>query len=156
MAPVMALSPLHIRRPVTTWMIAAAFFALCLHGLCTFVIQLLTGNADAAGEAQRQMVLAIAWMTGSLILWRLRPPASRLHALLTAMACAVFVAFAGTVVRFITVLIGGAAISKQLLLSYSLLSAVVFIGYFVAAVLSSLLLQGIALTRPKADAPGTV
>ena len=148
----MALSPLKIRTPVTTWMIAAAFFALCLHGLCTFLIQLLTGSQDAVGEAQRQMVLAIAWMTGSLIIWRLTPPPSRLHAVLIAMACAVFVAFAGTVVRFVSVLIGGAVISKQLLFSYSLLSAVVFIGYFIAAALSALLLQGIALTRPKPDA----
>ncbi len=141
---------LQIRTPHSTWMIVAALAAMLLHGACWFIVQIVIGTSDAIGDTQRQMILALAWMVGSLALWRLRPPPSRLHAILTVLACALFVTVLGSVAALVKLaVLEHADMSAGLLQSFGLLGGLLVLAHMALAIPSGIVLQLVALARPK-------
>ena len=77
---------LRYRQPELRWMAIAGVAALCLHGLCWLGAIMLNGHSTAAAEVQRQVMLALFWMIGTLIIWKIAPSPSRLHAVMTVLA----------------------------------------------------------------------
>lgn len=141
---------LQVRTPHSTWMIASALAAMILHGLCWFAVQIVIGTSDAFGDTQRQMVLALAWMVGSLALWRLRPPPSRLHAVFTVLLCALFVTGLGSLAALVKLtVLEHADMSAGLLQSFGMLGGLLVLAHLALAIPSAIVLQLIALTRPK-------
>ncbi|WP_443748658.1 hypothetical protein [Asticcacaulis solisilvae] len=144
------MEKLHVRTPHSTWMIASTLAAMLLHGLCWFIVQIVIGTQDAIGDTQRQMVLALAWLVGSLALWRLRPPPSRLHAILTVLVCALFVTVLGSLAALIKLMVlEHADMSAGLLQSFGMLGGLLVLAHLAMAIPSAILLQQVALTRPK-------
>jgi len=144
------MEKLQIRTPHSTWMIGSALAAMVVHGLCWFVVQMFAGTDDAIGDTQRQMVLALAWLVGSLALWRLRPPPSRLHAILTVLACALFVTGLGSLAALVRLaVLEHADMSARLLQSFGLFGGLLVLAHLVLAMPAAIVLQAVALTRPK-------
>ncbi len=132
-------------------MITAAFVSLCLHGALWFTAKHILGDEEALANTQRQMVLGLFWMVGSLAIWRVVPPPSRLHAYMTAMVCAFFVSFLGSVVVLIKLIVfDGYEFNGKFLSSFAMLGGLVMLAHFLSALPSAAVLQGVALTRPKA------
>lgn len=143
---------LTVRQPHIRWLITAAVAALCLHGVCWFAARVLMGDADAVGETLRQVELAAFWMIGALVLWLMGAPASRLHATLGVLACALLVTLFGSVAAFAKlVFIDGAEINGQLLSSFGMLSLMLVLAHLSLAMPAAVVLQAIALTRAKAE-----
>ena len=141
---------LQIRAPHSTWMIGSALAAMVVHGLCWFVVQMFAGTSDAIGDTQRQMVLALAWLVGALALWRLRPPPSRLHAMMTVLACALFVTGLGSLAALLKLtVLEHADMSARLLQSFGLFGGLLVLAHLAMAIPASIVLQAVALTRPK-------
>jgi hypothetical protein len=149
----MAHAPLEYRKPQTTWMITAAFFSLCLHGVCWFIAKQLLGDEEALANTQRQMVLGLFWMIGALAIWRVVPPPSRLHAYMIAIVCAVFVSLLGSLVVLIKLaFIDRYELNGNFMSSFAMLGGLVMLAHFLSALPSAALLQGVALTRPSSTA----
>ncbi len=139
---------LSYRQPELRWMIIAGVAALCLHGLCWFMVRVLWGDAHAVDETQRQMTLALFWMICTLIAWKLSPPPSRLHATLGVLMYALFLILLGSVAALIKLaFIDRMALDAQLLKSFSLLSIMMVLTHMCLAVPSAILLQAVALKR---------
>lgn len=144
------MEKLHIRTPHSTWMIASALTAMVVHGVGWFVAQIIIGTSDAIGDTQRQMVLALAWLVGSLALWRLRPPPSRLHAIFTVLLCALFVTVLGSLAALVKLtVLEHADMSAGLLQSFGLLGGLLVVAHLALAIPSAIVLQLVALKRPK-------
>jgi hypothetical protein len=144
------MDTLKVRTPHSTWMIAAAFVAMILHGVLWFMAQIVAGTSDAIGDTQRQMILALAWMVGALALWRLRPPPSRLHAVFTVLLCALFVTVLGSLAALVKLMVlEHADMSAGLLQSFGIMGGLLVLAHLVLAVPSAIVLQAVALTRPK-------
>lgn len=144
----MVTGALSFRKPDKTWMLTAGIAALCLHGLLWFVAGTLYGNADALAETQRQMVLAVFWIVCAVILWKIAVPASRLHAAMGVLTCALFVTVLGSVAALVKLwLVDHAALTKDLLTSFGLLSGVMGLVQMAIAVPTAFVLQGMTLTR---------
>ncbi len=137
---------LSLRQPVARWMVTAALAALCLHGACWFVTRLIAADPEAVGETQRQMGIALAWMVGSLALWRIATPPSRLHAILIILVCAVFVTGLGSVGALATWTARG-QLTHELLSSFAVYGGLMMLGQLALAIPGAVLLQAIALTR---------
>lgn len=134
-------------------MITATLLSLCLHGVCWFIAAHLLRDGEALANTQRQMVLALFWMVGSIAIWRVAPPASRLHAYITAMACALFVSLLGSgVVLIKLIFLEKYEPNGNFLSAVGMLGGVVMLGYFGCALCSAALLQGLALTRTRNEA----
>ncbi|MFT4074601.1 MAG: hypothetical protein QM647_03650 [Asticcacaulis sp.] len=144
---------LSYRQPEIRWMFISAIAALCLHALCWFVARALWGDADAAGETQRQVSLAVFWMVCTLIAWKLSPPPSRLHAALGALMYALFLTLLGSVVALIKLsFFDRMPLDANLMKSFSLLSVMMILTHLCLAVPSAILLQAVALKRnPQPD-----
>ncbi len=148
----MPATALTVRQPHIRWMVIAALAALCLHGVCWFAARVLMGDADAVGETLRQMELAVFWMIGALVLWLMGVPASRLHATLGVLSCALLVTLFGSAAAFAKLIfVEGAEINAQLLSSFGMLSLVLVIAHLSLAMPAAVVLQAIALTRAKAE-----
>mgnify|MGYP007007529375 FL=1 len=131
-------------------MIAAALAAMLVHGLFWFVAQIIVGTSDAIGDTQRQMVLALAWLVGSLALWRLRPPPSRLHAVSMVILCALFVTVLGSLAALVKLMVlEHADMSAGLLQSFGMLGGLLVLAHLALAIPSAIVLQLVALKRPK-------
>ncbi|MBW8880643.1 MAG: hypothetical protein JF615_04220 [Asticcacaulis sp.] len=144
----MAAGNLRFRKPDKTWMLLAGLAALCLHGIIWFVARKVFGDDDAVGETQRQMVLAVFWIIGAVILWRISMPPSRLHATFGVLTCALFVTVLGSGAALIKLLtVEGAEPTQDLLTTFAMLSLVLVLAQMVVAVPTALLLQGLALSR---------
>ena len=141
---------LSLRQPVVRWMITAALSALCLHGACWFVARLVFADPQAIAETQRQMGIALAWMVGSLALWRISAPPSRLHAILTTLLCALFVTGLGSVGALATWSARG-QLTHELLSSFALYGGLMLLSQLALAIPSTVLLQAVALTRQPAN-----
>ena len=148
----MAKGALQLRPPETRWMILAAVAALCLHGLCWYVTRLLLGDGpEALAETQRQMCLALAWMVGALIIWKMALPASRLHAVLTVLTCALFLTVLGSAAAFLKLLfVDHAVLSGKLVSSFLMLGGLLVVAQLVLAIPSAILLQAVGLRRAAA------
>ncbi len=145
-------TPLAYRKPATTWMITSAFLSLLLHGICWFLAKKIWGDDEALANSQRQMMLALGWMVCALAMWRISPPPSRLHAYVTAMVCALFLSVLGSVAALLKlVFVDQAPLNGKFLSSFAMLGGIVMLAHFMSALPSAALLQGIALTRKKAD-----
>ena len=147
----MASNPatLTLRQPSARWLITAALAALCLHGACWYAVRLLNGDPGAVGETQRQMGIALAWMVGALALWRIAPPPSRLHAILSVMVCALFVTCLGSVGALATWFARG-QVTHELLTSFAIFGGLMVLAQLALALPSAVLLQAVALTRQPA------
>ena len=148
----MARGALQVRTPETRWLVLAAVIALCLHGLCWYVTRLLMGDgAEALAETQRQMCLALAWMVCALIMWKISLPPSRLHAVLTVLTCALFLALLGSGAAFIKlVVVDHAMVNEKLISSFLVLGGLLVAAQLVLSVPSAILLQAVALRRTAA------
>jgi magnesium-transporting ATPase (P-type) len=139
---------LSYRQPEMRWMFISGIAALCLHGLCWFVVRALWGDTDAAGETQRQVTLALFWMVCTLIAWKLSPPPTRLHATLGVLMYALFLTLLGSVVALIKLsFFDHMKLGLDLLKSFSLLSVMMILTHMCLAVPSAILLQAVALKR---------
>lgn len=127
-------------------MITAVLVALVFHGLCWFVTRMIAGDAQALGETQRQMGIALAWMVGAVALWRLSPPPSRLHAVLIVLLCTLFVTCLGSVGALATYVVRGIA-NRNLVTSFAVYGGLMVLGQLALSLPSSLVLQALALTR---------
>ena len=137
---------LTLRQPVTRWMITAVLSALTLHGAAWFITRLLAGDAGALAETQRQMVIALTWMVGALVLWCISPPPSRLHAILLVLACALFVTLLGSVGALATYFARG-MVDNKLLSSFAMFGGLMMLGQLALSIPSAIVLQAVALTR---------
>ena len=145
---------LTFRQPAMRWMITGALAGLCLHGACWYFARVIAADPEAVGETQRQMGIALAWMVGALALWRISPPASRLHAVLSILVCALFVTCLGSVGALATWVAKG-QINGELLSSFAVFGGLMVLGQLMLAIPSAVLLQAVALTRePVAAAEG--
>jgi cytochrome bd-type quinol oxidase subunit 2 len=139
---------LRLRQPDGLWLVVAGAIALCVHGAVWLAARILTGDAGAVAEALRQMALALGWMACALILWKIRPPTSRLHAIASVFVCALAVTVLGSLAALARlVVIDHYAASQELLSSFTLLSLVLMIGHLVLALPAMLVMQAAALTR---------
>ena len=142
------MNTLQIRTPHSTWMIGSALAAIVVHGACWFVVHLFVGSGDTVGDTQRQMVLALAWLVGALALWRLRPPPSRLHALMIVLVCALFVTGLGSLAALVKLtFLEHADMSARLLQSFGLFGGLLVLAHLAMAIPSAIVLQAVALTR---------
>jgi len=140
---------LSYRQPELRWMVLAGVAALCLHGFCWFSARALWGDADAAGETQRQMTLALFWVICTLIAWKLRPPPTRLHATLGVLTYALCLTLLGSGVALIKLaFLDRMPLGPDLLKAFSLLSVMMILTHMCLAVPSAILLQAVALKRP--------
>lgn len=137
---------LALRQPDIRWMLTAALAALCVHGACWFIVRVLNGDAQAIGETQRQMGIALAWMVGALALWRISAPPSRLHAILVVLLCAIFVTCLGSVGALATYFARG-MLNNNLLTSFAMYGGLMVLGQLALAIPSTIVLQAVALTR---------
>ncbi len=139
---------LSYRQPELRWMIIAGVAALCLHGLCWFVVRALWRDADVIDETQRQVTLALFWMICTLIAWKLSPPPSRLHATLGVLMYALFLILLGSVAALIKLaFIDRVPLDGQLMKSFLLISIMMILSHMCLAVPSAILLQAVALKR---------
>ncbi len=145
----MATGPLTFRKPEKTWMLLSGIAALCLHGALWFVAQsVFGGDSDAMSETQIKMVLAVSWIVCALVLWKIGMPASRLHAVLSVLTCALFVTGLGSVAALIKLIfIDRAEPTHELLSSFGLLSGLMLLAHLALAAPTAILLQGLALSR---------
>ena len=136
------------RTPELRWMLAAAAIALCVHGLCWFLLRRLMGDADALIETQRQMWLALGWMVCTLILWKMSAPASRLHAVMSGLMCSLFLAVLGSIAAFLKlVLIEQAVVDDKLISSFLTLGGLLVAAQVVLSLPEAIVLQAVALKR---------
>jgi hypothetical protein len=85
-------------------------------------------------------------------MWRISPPPSRLHAYVTAMVCALFLSFLGSLAALLKLIfVDGAGLNSKFLSSFAMLGGLVMLAHFLSALPSAALLQGVALTRKKAE-----
>lgn len=145
----MSAGGLHFRRPQRRWMLIALAAALCLHGFEWFLQASLLPLEDGGAFAvtQRQVVLALFWMGGALALWNLAPPPSRLHAVMMALLCVLFVSVMGSVFVVAGHALRGAAMEADLLSSFAIYGGLLVLAQLVLAVPTAVLLQGLALSR---------
>ena len=145
----MAKGALLIRTPDTRWLILAAVMALCLHGFCWYVTRTLLGDGpEALSETQRQMCLAMAWMIGALVIWKMSVPPSRLHAILTVLTCALFLTLLGSAAAFIKLIfVDHAVVTGKLVSSFLTLGGLLVVAQLVLAIPSAIVLQAVALRR---------
>ncbi len=137
------------RHPETRWMIIAVIAALCLHGLCWLMGRLFAGDMQGAFvETQRQMALALAWMIGVMFMWKINPPASRLHAVMNIMMCVLFVCALGSAVAIAKNVIAAPSAVRSNLLVFGVPIALA-VAQMILAIPSAMLLQGLALTRAR-------
>lgn len=148
----MAKGVLEIRTPDTRWLILAAVIAVCLHGLCWYLVRTLLGDGpEALAETQRQMCLALAWMVGALVIWKISLPPSRLHAVLTVLTCALFLVILGSAAAFVKlILVDHAVVTGKLVSSFLTLGGLLVAAQLVLAIPSSVVLQAVALRRAAA------
>lgn len=148
----MAKGVLEIRTPDTRWLILAAVIAVCLHGLCWYLVRTLLGDGpEALAETQRQMCLALAWMVGALVIWKISLPPSRLHAVLTVLTCALFLVVLGSAAAFVKlILVDHAVVTGKLVSSFLTLGGLLVAAQLVLAIPSSVVLQAVALRRAAA------
>jgi cytochrome bd-type quinol oxidase subunit 2 len=139
---------LRLRRPDGLWLALAGVAALCAQGAVWLAARALAGDANAAVEAARQMALAPGWMVCALILWKIRPPSSRLHAVASVFLCALAVTVLGSLAALARlVLLDNYPASQELLSSFTLLSLVLLVGHLALALPAMLVMQAVALTR---------
>ncbi|MBW8732783.1 MAG: hypothetical protein JF571_00465 [Asticcacaulis sp.] len=140
---------LQIRTPHSTWMLASVLGALCLHGVCWFTVRIFTGDLDPIGETQRQMTFALGWMVGSVAIWRVTPPSSRLRAWSIALLCAVFVTLLGNVGALLRFAQGGVQFNSGFLTAFGVYRGLKGLGEIALGIPSAIVLQLVALARPK-------
>ena len=138
---------LSYRQPELRWMFISGITALCLHGLCWFVATLLRGHEDVAGEVQRQMTLALFWMIGVLVIWKMAPSPSRLHATFTVLICALFVCVLGSVAALSNLVFVQHYPLNEMVKPFLILSLLLVLMQMSLAVPSAILLQALALRR---------
>lgn len=138
----------HLRAPEFRWMLTAVAVALCVHGVCWFLVRSLTGDADALVETQRQMWLALGWMVCVLILWKMSPPPSRLHAVMGGLTCSLVLALLGSVAAFLKlVLVEHAVVDGKLVSSFLMLGGLLVVAQVALSLPSAIALQAVALKR---------
>jgi len=136
------------RTPELRWMLTAAALALCVHGLCWYLLRRIMGDSDALVETQRQMWLALGWMVCALILWKMSPPPSRLHAVMSGLTCSLFLAVLGSAAAFLKlVLVDHAVIDGRLLSSFLTLGGLLVVAQVALSLPSAIVLQAVALKR---------
>lgn len=151
----MTLRPnaLELRRPNSTWMLGGAFATLCLFGLLWFLFSHLVNLDQPIDQSRVVMISGLGWMVCAIVWWKMKPPQSRLHAVITVLLSTAAVALAGTLVRFIGLLFQGVLFDKRVLVTFSLLSGVLLVAQLILAVPSALLMQQIVLRRAEPPAP---
>ncbi len=142
----MAASSLGFRQPMVRWMLLAALAALVLHGASWFIVRIISGDPLPLAETQRQMGIALAWMVGALALWRIGVPATRLHAIISVLVCALFVTVLGSFGALATWFAHG-MMTHNLLTTFALYGGLMVLGQLALAIPSAVVLQAAALTR---------
>ncbi|WP_303828730.1 hypothetical protein [Asticcacaulis taihuensis] len=141
---------LSYRQPELRWMAIAGVAALCLHGLCWLGAIMLNGHSGAFAEVQRQVMLALFWMIGTLIIWKIAPSPSRLHAVMTVLACALFVCGIGSVFAIANLVFIQHYNLNSVMKTLGLASLLLLLMQLCLAVPSAILLQAIAMKRNSA------
>lgn len=139
---------LSYRQPELRWMVVAGAAALCLHGLCWFVVRALQQDAGVIDETQRQVTLALFWMICTLIAWKLKAPPTRLHATLGVLMYALCLTLLGSLAALIKLaFIDKVPLEAHLMRSFLLISIMMILTHMCLAVPSAILLQAVALKR---------
>ncbi len=128
---------------------------LCLLGVLWVVFSGIVSLDQPANQSQVVMISGLGWMVCAIVWWKMKTPQSRLHAVFTVLLSAFAVALAGTAVRFIGLLFQGVLFDKRVLITFSLLSAVLLVAQLILAVPSAILMQQLVLrrARPAVDLP---
>ena len=126
---------------------------LCLFGLLWFAISGLINLEQAATQSRVVMVSGLGWMACTVAWWKMKPPQSRLHAVVSVLVCAAAVALAGTILGFIGLVFHGVLFDRRELRGYSLLFGLLLIVQLILAVPSAILMQQVLLRRPAQPAP---
>jgi hypothetical protein len=151
----MALRPnaLELRQPNTTWMLVGVLVTLCLFGVLWFLFSHLVSLDQPVTQSRVVMISGLGWMVCTIVWWKMKPPHTRLHAVITVLLSALAVAAAGTLVRFISLLFQGVLFDKRVLVTFSLLSGVLLVAQLILAVPSAVLMQQVVLRRAQPQAP---
>jgi len=147
------LPALEPRRPDLTWMLLGVLITLCLFGVLWFLFSHLVNLAQPVSQSRVVMISGLGWMVCSIVWWKMKPPQSRLHAVITVLLSTLAVAAAGTLVRFVGLLFQGVLFDRRVLVTFSLLSGVLLVAQLILAVPSAVVMQQIVLRRVQPQAP---
>ena len=147
---------LEFRTPAFGWMLGGIVATLCLFGLLWLVFSSIVSLEQPASQSRIVMVSGLGWIVCAIVWWHMKTPQSRLHAVVTVLLTALAVGLAGTIVRFVGLLFQGVLFDHRVLVTFSLLSAVLLVAQLMLAVPSAILMQQLVLrrTRPMPDLPG--